>query len=204
MSPLSIYQTNGTAGIFAAVGRQGSGELISGGGVNLANLYTTCQNGIVLGPNNFSQRMFVKSIRSRFVLTNQSPVDMKITIIDFIPKLDNIITQSVSNQWTEGTTVNDFGGVDSTSVVTVGNSPLQFPQVTNVWKKINQTIVNIGSGAHHTHNLYNGCNRLLDMSKTFDDTAANTRNYLKGYSMVTLFIINGYPVDSSTSWRSSS
>jgi hypothetical protein len=122
---------------------------------------------------------------------------MKITILDMIPKKDTAVLQGVSNQWLEGVKSNDYNLVDASNEKTVGNSPLVYPQVTNEWKVLNQTVINISAGAHHTHNVFNSVNRLLDMSKTFDDVDTNKRGYLKGYTLTTLFIINGYPVDAS-------
>jgi len=199
LSPLSIWQSNATGGIHAATGKQGSGEAVTCNVLDIVNLSNVCNNSTPVGTNNLSQRLFVKSARSRSTFTNQSPVDLKLTILDMQPKKDLQSGLGPSAQWVKGISVNDYNGADSTSYQTVGNSILQFPQVTNEWKCINQTVINLSAGAHHTHTVFNSINRLLDQSTLYDTTTSSTRYYMKNYTIVSMFIVHGYPVDTTTS-----
>lgn len=190
VSPLSVYTINASGSLYSGLGTQAANDLTFGDLADWTTYYQTATAGTVIPIGNKTQNLYLKNIRVRLTLTNQSPGDAKVIIYTYRWKNTTTATTTLLTAWNAAVGLQDYSGTNSSSS-TVGNDPMKFKNVTNLFKIVDRTTINLSSGAHHQHTSWFPVNKMLDLGRSQTDV------YNSGTSFGILIVTYGYPVDQS-------
>jgi len=176
--------------------------------MNLTQLRDLQQN---CAATNYSQtnRVALTGYETDLVYTNQQNAPLELEIYDVVPRRDLAViaewrssdragipfTVNLSPEptfyWEGGEQVagsTDIGGLSSNSAKYYGAKPTDSSLFNQYWKVCKKTVVELGVGCTHRHQVNRKMSFMLDSAITFNDTM----DMIAGLSFSTMVVIRGF------------
>lgn len=145
-------------------------------------------------------RMWLKSSRISFNLTNVSNANCFVTIYDVVSKGDAVSGADVETPltaWTTGLGTQASGtGSDTRTAYSIGVTPFSSPDFCRGWKVRKVTKIYLELGKSHIHNVYINAPRLFNARK-LDNSGAQLSAY-RNLTHSCLVVCTGMPVNDQT------
>nr|WAE42997.1 MAG: capsid protein [Cressdnaviricota sp.] len=199
------YKSVQQGSITGAIGKQGVGTLYNGRGASnwLAAIAAVNSNLPATLPaqppvaNATSTKVYLQSLTSKYVITNQSPQTCILYLYDNVNKKDLLTgaSHTSSSAWTQGLV--DQQGIITQSIYHWDNQPTEtkfFNQQYKIWKKRR---IELGPGRSHEHICY------LKINKIVDTELLELNENLRFIGYEQMFIIHGLPVDDTNNQSAS-
>ena len=196
--PKDLNRRNGTGGITATIGRQGYlhtgqfgdsdrwGQLFS----DALETTTNMDNLDPLGATNEDRRLWIDWHELVYYFTNQSPDLIEVTLYDVLCKRSGVPDPKAA--WEDGLT--QGSGLSLVTADVPQSKPFDSSLFKQSWKVLRTTKIHMASGANHRHIFRHKVNGIVPIS-TSDNYSVDTN--MKGYTLSTLVVVSGMPVDST-------
>lgn len=134
------------------------------------------------------RRLWVDYQSAQSTIVNQGPSLIKVQIFDFVCKISGCEVPEIL--WYKGL-VDAQGTGTVPSNLHYGQDPMESSLLRKNWKVIRKSVIHMASGSTHVHTVKHRVGGVVDLN-----SAQNTGDrQLKGFSIYTMVIIAGTPVD---------